>query len=234
MLWWVVPEAVRRRRPCTGDPRIGSEAAGRGAAIVFVGERGIADGRIAAASAVGSHGIAPLQHGFWSSFRELGDRGDRSYPGGRRGRHWRMWSRTRWRRRTGARTCSSGADGRLGEYLAVREQAPRTVSPAPRRAQRPFSGLSGGISGILRAAGSPESDERRFPRGKGRRKAAARQRVPPSPRSEGSRSPSSPARLAITRPRRLPATPWDAVPGGGARSSVSAASPVLAEPRLGG
>ena len=148
MLWWVVPEAVRRRRPCTGDPRIGSEAAGRGTAIVFVGERGIADGRIAAASAAGSHGIAPVQHGFRSSFRELGDRGDRSSPGGRRGRHWRMWSRTRWRRRTGARTCSSGADGRLGEYLAVREQAPRTVSPAPRRAQRPFSGPSGGISGI--------------------------------------------------------------------------------------
>ena len=60
-------------------------------------------------------------------------------------------------------------------------RAPRRdldVLPPLRKAQRPLSGLSGGVSGTLRAAGSPRIDDRRSPRGRDRAKSGGRKRAP--------------------------------------------------------
>ena len=55
-------------------------------------------------------------------------------------------------------------------YLAAGRARRRELIRRRDRARRPSSGRSGGISGLLRAPGSPQSDDRRPPRGKGRAK----------------------------------------------------------------
>ena len=78
---------------------------------------------------------------------------------------------------------------------------------APRRGSEAVAPGFGGVSGNLRAAGSPESDDRRSPRGTGRAESGRRGRAPPTPRSDGSAcSPSPSVRLATERSRSLPAT----------------------------
>ena len=60
-----------------------------------------------------------------------------------------------------------GSDGWVGGVSRGPESGHRDLIRTRESAQEPISGRCGGISGILRAAGSPERDDRRSPRGYG-------------------------------------------------------------------